>query len=124
MPRHNSQKQADVIRQSIAESRTPRIVGVNRKEFPHVFGNKSGPFGNINNALTTLWIQPLADPAWTGNSAPGRYRVVMNQNFGYVGVMEHPPNDNTNFRLCTTVPDVQAPVPPHVEPPVLPGGKA
>jgi hypothetical protein len=102
---------------------------VNRKEFPHVYKNLNGVFGNINNAVTELWIQPLTNPAWTGNSAPGRYRVVMNAGFTYVGVMEHPPGDSTNFRQCTTVPDVQAPVPPnveppHVEPPVLPGGKA
>jgi hypothetical protein len=94
-----------------------------------VYKNLNGVFGNINNAVTELWIQPLTNPAWTGNSAPGRWRVVMNSNFGYVGVMEHPPGDSTNFRQCTTVPDVQAPVPPvveppHVEPPVLPGGKA
>jgi hypothetical protein len=111
-----------VIRQTISNSRTPRYVG--NKEYPDFFGNRSGSgkvFGNIPDS-SVLYGQPLTNPAWTGGQ-PGKYRVVVNKNWGYVGVMQHLSDVSNDFKPCTVVPDVMPPNvnPPEIEPPNVPG---
>lgn len=62
--------QAQAIRDSIRNSRTP-VVASNGKEYPDYFGNNKGSangkvFPNIPDS-SNLYGQPLSDPAWTGN---------------------------------------------------------
>ncbi|OAL01314.1 hypothetical protein IQ06DRAFT_347367 [Phaeosphaeriaceae sp. SRC1lsM3a] len=110
---------AQAIRDSIRNSRTP-VVASNGKEYPDFFGNNKGSangkvFPNIPDS-SALYGQPLSDPAWTGGRA-GIYRVVMNEGYNYVGTMIH--TAGNNFKTCTPI--VAEVVPPHVEPPTLPG---
>ena len=74
---------SDDIKAAMKESKTPH------GKYPEKFGNKSGSskvFDNIPDS-TQLWEQPLADPTWTGNGSPGKYRVVMKNDYSYAGVM-------------------------------------
>jgi hypothetical protein len=68
LPLHKSNKnQADVIKQTIANSKTSRRAS-NDKYYPDYFGNKSGNtkvFGNIPDT-SNLYGQPLSNPVWTG----------------------------------------------------------
>jgi hypothetical protein len=49
--------------------------------------------------------------------------VVVNQNYNYVGVMQHTGGISNAFKPCSVVPDVVPPEiePPHIEPPNVPG---
>ncbi|KAF2028248.1 hypothetical protein EK21DRAFT_90806 [Setomelanomma holmii] len=113
----------DLIRQTISNSRTQRNWG--GKSYPDYFGNRAGGnkvFTNIPDT-SNLYSQPLTDPAWVGTAGPGRYRVVMNEGYGFVGVMQHLADLSNSFKLCVSVPVVNPPDvnPPDINPPNLPG---
>jgi hypothetical protein len=115
--------QGDLIRQTISNSRTQRPWG--RKSYPDYFGNKSGGnkvFTNIPDT-SNLYGQPLTNPAWVGTADPGRYRVVVNEGYNFVGVMQHLADVSNSFKLCVSVPEVNPPNvnPPDINPPNLPG---
>jgi hypothetical protein len=113
-----------VIRQTIFNSRTSRPWGRN-KYYPDSFGNQAGGkklFTNIPDT-SNLYGQPLTNPAWVGTAEPGRYRVVVNEKYGYVGVMQHLADVSNSFKLCVGVPEINPPDinPPDINPPNLPG---
>ncbi|KAH7091497.1 hypothetical protein FB567DRAFT_518817 [Paraphoma chrysanthemicola] len=97
----------DLIRQTIYNSRTSRPWGRN-KSYPDFFGNQAGGkklFTNIPDT-TNLYGQPLTNPAWVGTAEPGRYRVVVNEKYGYVGVMQHLADVSNSFKLCVGVQEI------------------
>ncbi|KAF1916054.1 hypothetical protein BDU57DRAFT_594836 [Ampelomyces quisqualis] len=90
------------IKQTIANAKIPRQAS-NGKEYPDYFGNRSGSttlFGNIP-ASSNLYGQPLTNPAWTGGP-PGKYRVILNEKFNFVGVVVH--TSHNLFKTCTITP--------------------
>ncbi|OAQ60643.1 ribonuclease domain-containing protein [Pochonia chlamydosporia 170] len=54
--------------------------------YPKPFGNKDGKGNNIFNAKGQLWEFPLTDPVWTNGVTPGTFRVIVKDNYDFVGV--------------------------------------
>ncbi|KAI0545372.1 hypothetical protein F4679DRAFT_561472 [Xylaria curta] len=42
--------------------------------------------GNIFGTKAKLWEFPLADPVWQTGVSPATFRVIVNENYGYIGV--------------------------------------
>ncbi|KAJ6439260.1 hypothetical protein O9K51_07145 [Purpureocillium lavendulum] len=54
--------------------------------YPKKFGNKDASGNDIFGAKGQLWEFPLTDPLWTNGVSPGTFRVIVKDNYDYVGV--------------------------------------
>ncbi|KAI1810013.1 hypothetical protein GGS20DRAFT_233354 [Poronia punctata] len=73
----------DQIRASLRQS---KALGNGGFAYPKGFGNKDAKGNPIFAAQGNLWEFPLTDPVWYNNNVPGTYRVIMKDDYSYVGV--------------------------------------
>ncbi|PWY71382.1 hypothetical protein BO83DRAFT_417950 [Aspergillus eucalypticola CBS 122712] len=71
-------------------------------KYPEVYGNGEGLFGSSR----TLYEYPLVSGTYSGKTnagPPGNYRVIMDENYTYLGSVYHIPGNS--FKKCTNLAD-------------------
>ncbi|KAI1115948.1 hypothetical protein F5Y14DRAFT_408732 [Nemania sp. NC0429] len=79
----NTQWTSAQIKASIQQARNLESSGY---AYPKTFGNKAGNGSPLFSAQGQLYEFPLTDPVWNNGKAPGTFRVIVKEDYGYVGV--------------------------------------
>ncbi|PYI00186.1 Ribonuclease/ribotoxin [Aspergillus ellipticus CBS 707.79] len=69
-------------------------------KYPEYYGNAEKLFTSTSN----LYEYPLVDGTYSGTTSagePGKYRVIMNEKYKYMGSVYHPAGTGNTFKLCT-----------------------
>ncbi|KAL7655713.1 hypothetical protein ACMYSQ_007654 [Aspergillus niger] len=81
------------IKNAISQSRT------GAGKYPDTYGNGEGYF----KATTQLYEYPLVSGGTYTGGDPGKYRVIMNEKYNYVGSLYHIRGVSNGFQKCTNV---------------------
>ncbi|KAG8412596.1 hypothetical protein J3458_014306 [Metarhizium acridum] len=80
--------------------RQARKLGNDNLTYPGKFSNRGGKGNFLFNAKGQLWEFPLTKPVWNKNDRPGTFRVIMKENYGFVGVTNKDPGVGNTIHKC------------------------
>ncbi|KAI1402974.1 hypothetical protein F4819DRAFT_257446 [Hypoxylon fuscum] len=86
--------------QILASKEKARELANSNYAYPDLFGNKDGHGQPIFGAQGQLWEFPLLDPPWTNGIEPLTFRVIMKDDYTYVGVTNKDTGTGNTVHKC------------------------
>ncbi|OTA99471.1 hypothetical protein M426DRAFT_269259 [Hypoxylon sp. CI-4A] len=68
--------------------------------YPFIFENKDSKGRNIFGAQGNLYEFPLLNTVWAPGTEPGTFRVIMKEDYSYVGVTNKDPGTGNTVHKC------------------------
>ncbi|KAI3325416.1 hypothetical protein HD806DRAFT_533085 [Xylariaceae sp. AK1471] len=87
----------DQIYNSIQQARNLETAGYT---YPMHFNNKDANGNTIFGSQGGLWEFPLSDPVWRNGVTPGTFRVIVKDDYSYVGVTSKDPGTGGTVHKC------------------------